>query len=711
VLAIEALESRTLLSGTQIILGPATDMTLMGFNQLLGSSNDMFQPHVSVAVKDAGQSLGPYGLDPSGQDQNNVFLLDSGANDISVVGTVAQQLIDNGLTTVGKFKDLGAGGFATYNLSSPYEVDFTDSNSKTYVLPQTANDVRFLTSTTFSFGAAVPGVLGMPAMLNRVTTLNTSQQQNFGALGVTFSNTLPASSTGHRFTVSTDTRVKFDPHAGLTTGSAADALPTWGDINFVTAKITYHGVTVTGSFVLDTGSQLSMLSHSMAAALGLDLNNPIDTLPIEGVGGTVNVPVMAVDTLGLTTDEGPDLVWKGNSTSPLGLGVLDIAPGVDGVLGSDLLSAGLGFDMSTFDFSGAPYFNTISLDFRNVATQGTGKLVFDLNPQYYKGINTWVGPATGGDWNNAVNWSAGTPSSGSMLLMQSATPATMNNNLGNGYSLGEISTDGSFTLSGNSVVLDATGGVAIASIEGNSTFGLQTQLGSDGTVQVTAGQLAITGGIDTNAHQLTVNVAGGATGRIGGSITNTGGLQKAGSGALTLSGVNSYSGGTTVTAGTLVVANAQAIADGSSLTIGSGSSAFASAATISPAATASPAMAGATAVLSTIAPVSSSAVSSLLPTQMMLPLVRLPQAQRMDRSSEAVAPVQLSQSLAGSTPRLASLPPAATDAVLRAGVSLPIRHAAAYWAAAVAEAATDADSTRDGARSNADWSTQMSVQQ
>jgi len=564
-----------LLSGTQIVLGPGTDLNTMGFNQLLGSSYDMFQPHVSVAVSDAGQSLGPYGQDPTGEDQNNLFLLDSGANDISVVGTVAQQLIDSGLTSVGKFKDSGAGGSATYNLSSPYEVDFTGSDSVTHVLPQTSQDVRILTSTTFSFGASVPGVLGMPAMINRVTTLDTSQQQNqntlFGALGVTFSDTLPPSSTGDRFTVSTDTRVKFDPHAGLPAGSPADApLPTWGDVNFVTATISYHGVSVTGSFVVDTGSQLSMLSHAMASSLGLNLSNPIDTLQIEGVGGTVNVPVMAIDTLGLTTDQGPDLVWKGNSSNPLGLGVLDIAPGIDGVLGADLLTAGLTFDMSSFDFSGTPYFNTISLDFRNVATEGTGKLVFDLNPQYYRNIDSWAGSAAGGDWNNAANWSAGTPSSGNLLLMQSSTPATMNNDLGNGSALGEISTDGSFTLAGNSVVLDAAGGVAIASVEGNSTFGLQTQLGSDGTVQVSAGQLSITAPLDNNAHQLTFDVAAGAKGLVTGSITGAGGLLKTGGGTVTLQGADSYTGGTAVTDGTLVAGAANTLSHSSDLIINGG---------------------------------------------------------------------------------------------------------------------------------------------
>jgi len=551
----------------------------------------------------------------------------------------------------------------------------------------------------------------MPALLNRVTTLDTSQQENFGPLGVTFSGTLPPSSTGDRFTVSTDTRVKFDPRAGLPAGSPADApLPSWGDINFVTATVSYHGVSATGSFVVDTGSQLSMISHAMASALGLDLSNPIDTLPIEGAGGTVNVPVMAIDTLGLTTDQGPQLVWKGNSSDPLALGVLNIASGIDGVLGADLLTAGLQFDESTFETTGAPYFNTISLDYRNVATQGTGKLVFDLNPQYYRNIDTWAGSATGGDWNNAANWSAGTPSSGNILLMQSSTPATMNNDLGNGFSLGEISTDGNFTLAGNSVVLDAAGGVAIASVEGKSTFGLQTQLGSDGTVQVSAGQLSITAPLDNNAHQLTFDVAAGAEGLVSGPITGAGGLLKTGGGPLTLSGVISYSGGTTVTAGTLIVTGSQSVPKATSLTVGVGGtfdfdpSASATAVAISsaPGSVSTPAV---TDIAKTPAP--SITPDVVLPLQIATPSLLPPGTRKLDRPQVIVQQPSPSKASAVSLSALAALPPAAADFVFATGVSLPIPYSIDLWAAA--GATNSSYSSRNGLGWDAALLTRMTV--
>ena len=43
--------------------------------------------------------------------------------------------------------------------------------------------------------------------------------------------------------------------------------------------------------------------------------------------------------------------------------------------------------------SGAPYFDKINLDFRNLATQGTGQIDFDLNPQYDTNVRTWTAAA------------------------------------------------------------------------------------------------------------------------------------------------------------------------------------------------------------------------------------------------------------------------------------------------------------------------------
>ncbi|MGA2255943.1 MAG: aspartyl protease family protein [Thermoguttaceae bacterium] len=705
-LTLELLESRTFLSGSQIILGPPTDLT-----EYTGG------PTVTVDLRNGTQDLGPNGTDSTGLFPYNQFLLDTGSNSITVVSDAAQELLDNGLQNVGTYSDLGIAGSTPFNISAPYQLNFSGTDGVTHTLPQTSQDVRIESNANFEFDAAaseggVPGVLGMPAMVGRVTTLDTSPLANLEPLGVTFSDTLPAGN-GHRYTVATDTRVTFDPRDGLPPGSPPDApIPTWANVTFVTATLEYQGVSKTGSFLVDTGAQMSVMSPELATSLGLNLNDPIETVPVAGVGGTVNLPVLAVDKLGLATEQGPQLVWQGTSDEPLGLLVEDIAPGIDGVIGSDLLAGGQSLDLDSFDVTGTPYFDTINLDFRNLATQGTGQIDFNLNPQYDTNVRTWIA-AAGGNWSTATNWSGGvTPQSGDMVVLQSASPATLVNDLPAGQTLGAIFANGDLAISGNSVVLDAAGGTAIGNVAGDSTLGIQSQLASDGTVQVTAGQLTISGGLATNGHQLSVDVASGATGFITGAITGTGELEKLDSGTLALSGANSYSGGTAIAAGTLIVTDSQSIADGTSLTVGAGGtfvfnpSAATSPIAASPAPTsASPSatMAVADTALRTSTP------DVVLPSHVAVPTLLPPEARKLDPSPAVAAEPSLSKSSAVSPSAFAVLPPAAADAVLAAGISLPIPYAMNFWAATADGTANSVDSTQEGTSLDATLLTRMTV--
>ena len=56
---------------------------------------------------------------------------------------------------------------------------------------------------------------------------------------------------------------------------------------------------------------------------------------VGGVGGTIQAPVFLFDEVRMPTQQGVDLVW-----TDLEWLVVDIADGVDGVLGSDLLTSG-----------------------------------------------------------------------------------------------------------------------------------------------------------------------------------------------------------------------------------------------------------------------------------------------------------------------------------------------------------------------------------
>ena len=88
--------------------------------------------------------------------------------------------------------------------------------------------------------------------------------------------------------------------------------------------------------------------------MGIDpATDAVGVIPVQGVGGEVDIPVVDVASLGLHTTQGKDLVW-----TDLQFGVLDIDPSIAGIFGMDFLTSGFGQNFST-------YLNQVHFDFRN----------------------------------------------------------------------------------------------------------------------------------------------------------------------------------------------------------------------------------------------------------------------------------------------------------------------------------------------------------
>ncbi len=383
----EQLEPRRLLAGGTIELGPQT-----GFYD---------QPYVEVALYDDGAWIGPkesgYGIYPY-----NRLLLDTGANSVMVVSDAASDLASHGYQTEGLYHEQGVAGYTEFDVSAGYRFDVTGTDGVTHSLPQDDGQVRVLSDPGIDLGGfpaemgGIPGIVGMPAMVDRVTTLDLTSWLDspdifeITGMEVIFSSEVPAGA-GHRYSVAVDNRVSFDVVDGLPEGSPPDApLPVWAPIPFMTVVAEHQGQKASGNFLLDTGAQMSMISTAMAIALGLDEdgdgnldNEKFYSLEIGGVGGTKSVPVVLVDKIALPTQQGVDLAWMGTEPEDLGLEllVLDIAPGIDGVFGVDLLTGGITFDLFTLELDGAPYFEKMHFDFRDM-NDGSGTIYFDLNAQY-----------------------------------------------------------------------------------------------------------------------------------------------------------------------------------------------------------------------------------------------------------------------------------------------------------------------------------------
>ncbi len=386
--AVELLERREMLAAGVIPLGPQTDFS--------------DQPYVEVELHSDNAGLGPYGSAFGlGLYPFNRFLLDTGTNSILSAKDPTRDMESHGYRTQGEYREIGVAGYTAFDVSAPYRFDFRGTDRVTHTLPQSSTDVRIMSSHDVELGGpvylgGVAGLVGMPAMVNRVTTLDlsgwttTSDLFDLPGLEVEFSDTLPPDE-GHRYSVAVDNRISFDVADGLPPDSPPDApLPIWAPVPFLTAVAEHQGQEQSGNFLLDTGAQMTMISPDLAIAAGLDEDGDgtfrsemLYSLPIGGVGGTIEVPVLLLEKLRMPTEQGVDLAWM--ATDPDGLGlevlVLDIAEGIDGVLGVDLLTGGMSFDYLDFTVEGAPYFSQIHFDFRNML-DGSGTVYLDLDPSY-----------------------------------------------------------------------------------------------------------------------------------------------------------------------------------------------------------------------------------------------------------------------------------------------------------------------------------------
>jgi hypothetical protein len=342
------------------------------------------QPAVTFELRTSGgTSLGPTGGDELFGFTNS-FILDTGATSIIAMNDAASELEDNGYVVENTVLEQGVAGFSELDVSAPYTVRVADSDGATFDLPN-----HRIMSGQFEDLFGVNGIVGMPGMVGRVVTLDTSVWAEIEdifdlvPMDVRIANGLPAGN-GHRYSVPIRAQsfdVVGDP-----------PLPSAAPIPFVEMSVGFGNANATGNFILDTGAAISFISTDMAIAIGLDSNNDgvLDTndeqsdgtLPIGGIGGAIEAPLFYIDRFSVATEQDVDLVW--NLEGSLSVVVIDIDEDIDGVLGSDLLTSGWFsgiFEEEQDELIGP--LQQVHFDFRQFfETDDTGKIYFDLTPSF-----------------------------------------------------------------------------------------------------------------------------------------------------------------------------------------------------------------------------------------------------------------------------------------------------------------------------------------
>ena len=162
-------------------------------------------------------------------------------------------------------------------------------------------------------------------------------------------------------------------------------------------------------------------------------------------------------------------------------------------------------------------------------------------------------------------------SGGGVQVLNAAQTLTLSGNISGSGALSKTS-GGNLTLSGTN---SFSGGLSISGTNG-VTVSDSTNLGS-GAVTINASSLlTLTGTAQTVTNAIvlagdaTISNANAMT--LGGVISGSGGLSKAGAGTLTLSATNTATGTVAVAAGGLALANGNALADSVAVSVGAGAS-------------------------------------------------------------------------------------------------------------------------------------------
>lgn len=291
------------------------------------------QPRVVFGLLEPGTStlVGPIDY--------NYAALDTGSNGIllSSLAFLSGETYTQALNAANQpvyYTETGISGPTDLAVLVPYDLVYegTDTNNE-FTLPS----IRALASSELDLGS-FSGVVGMPAMTGRIVSLDFAPVAQLDLIGVAFP-AAPTATTPDSYHIN----LSMLPVDFSGQQAPGDPLPTYSPLPLLGTRAAFNSASWSGTMLLDTGAQNSFISQAAADALGIDYTHSIneggdviDVLPVGGVGGSENVPLVQLSSLAVPTVEGVDLIW-----SDVTVGVIDL-PGVDGVFGMNMLMSGYG---------------------------------------------------------------------------------------------------------------------------------------------------------------------------------------------------------------------------------------------------------------------------------------------------------------------------------------------------------------------------------
>lgn len=334
------------------------------------------QPRVAASFLD------PLTLDryPTTEGSGFTMLLDTGASGYLLAAGAHQDFLgwlDGSAGTLaypiaGQYAEQGVGGFEFMDVTEPIDATISTYLGLSGVLEDLGGGggatppgdiptyqrtgVQALAAPNLNIGS-FDGIIGMPGMNHTGVVINMSAITGasmdtgtgdpvdmFDYIHVGFTNDMSSQLANHADKpVHTFAFEKFS--FDHTSGQVGDdgPIPTHDDLPLLSGVGVGHGEAYTqGTYLFDTGAQLSMISGDVARSLGIDPDDAShETLLVGGVGGQVEIPIVLLDRFTLDTAMGGDGQFDRLAFDDVVVGIIDI-PGlpVDGILGFNAFTTG-----------------------------------------------------------------------------------------------------------------------------------------------------------------------------------------------------------------------------------------------------------------------------------------------------------------------------------------------------------------------------------
>lgn len=325
--------------------------------------------------------------------------LDTGASGILLSQETAD-FMDVSRHPDAEYADVGVGGIEYFDVSEPLYVMTTgiQNDPLDFAGYSTNGAYRLQIRQSPAGTVGVVDVMGVPVMAGKVAVFNTGLLNDQIAY---FPGEVMEADDPNIPSADIEVPLRMEKYINLSSPENTPPLPDVG-YNPVIDNIAVkrNGASSEGTWLLDTGAMVSLISVEQGMKLGLvDANGtPLVetkfTAAIGGVGANVEIPGFEIDRLVIPTLEGYDLVFKNARVGVHDIGIYDEDRDkfiiLDGVLGSNFLTVSV--ELSTYSMAATAFENAV-VDFEK------GILGFDVvssyQPNLPDGYRNYTGDVNG----------------------------------------------------------------------------------------------------------------------------------------------------------------------------------------------------------------------------------------------------------------------------------------------------------------------------